>query len=60
MGSLARKILMAPKSYRGVTKKWLPSGQAASFNWGVLEGTRLSFYENEGGKSPFKFVDLPS
>ncbi|VDK20324.1 unnamed protein product, partial [Taenia asiatica] len=47
-GSLARKIVVAPKSYPGTTKKWLPYGQTAVFNWAVLEGTRLSFYENEG------------
>ncbi|KAL5964605.1 Spectrin alpha chain [Taenia solium] len=47
-GSLARKIVAAPKSYRGTTKKWLPFGQTAGYNWAVLEGTRLSFYENEG------------
>ncbi|VDM16022.1 unnamed protein product [Hydatigera taeniaeformis] len=47
-GSLARKIVVAPKSYRGVTKKWLPIGQTAGYNWAVLDDTRLSFYENEG------------
>ncbi|KAH9280373.1 Spectrin beta chain, non-erythrocytic 1 [Echinococcus granulosus] len=47
-GSLARKIVAAPKSYRGITKKWLPHEQTAGYNWAVLEGSRLSFYENEG------------
>uniref|UniRef100_A0A5K3EEV8 PH domain-containing protein n=1 Tax=Mesocestoides corti TaxID=53468 RepID=A0A5K3EEV8_MESCO len=46
-GPLARKVLSAPKSYRGVTKKWIPSGLAAAYNWAVLEATHLIFYEHE-------------
>lgn len=57
-GSLARKIVVAPRSYRGVTKKWLPIEQPAGYNWAVLEGTRLSFYENDGGKVPAKLVAI--
>ncbi|KAM7541962.1 hypothetical protein Aperf_G00000017227 [Anoplocephala perfoliata] len=49
MGFLARKVQSAPRSYRGLTKKWIPiNAQMASFNWAVLEGSRLNFYENEG------------
>ncbi|VDL15838.1 unnamed protein product [Hymenolepis diminuta] len=49
-GPLARKILSAPRHHRGLIKKWVPSasGQKSPYNWAVLEGCRLSFYENEG------------
>ncbi|KAM3177821.1 hypothetical protein ACTXT7_003764 [Hymenolepis weldensis] len=48
-GPLARKILNAPGHHRGLIKKWVPSGtgQKSHYSWAVLEGCRLSFYENE-------------
>ncbi|VDN98422.1 unnamed protein product [Rodentolepis nana] len=51
MGSLARKIVTAPKSYHGVTKKWIPqtTRSVSSYGWAVLEGSRLNFYSNCGG-----------
>nr|CUU98016.1 hypothetical transcript [Hymenolepis microstoma] len=50
MGALARKIVSAPKSYHGLTKKWIPpiNGHMITYGWGVLEGCRLNFYANKG------------
>lgn len=61
MGFLARKVQNARKSYRGTTKKWIPlSTQTTSFNWAVLEGSRLYFYENEGGEFPCSYLCFSS